>query len=222
MNRFKKRIFLPILFSATLLAHNLQLHYDLGRKHFTSTFEMYVEDKLGYTFWFMDIDYNNPVNGFKNASLAYGEFFRYFSISRTRQLYFTIQYNDGLTNSFSFSPVWLAGIQAPILKLPCEILLRKEVGTRGLTFQVTFVWFYDFERFEISGYIDIWNTGNGYPKNRLAFMSEPQFWYKVTPSIYLGGEIEISTNFSGAWTKDRNFQKDKLFIIPTVGLKWVF
>lgn len=217
-----KKIFLCILFSATLFAQNLQLHYDLGRKHFTSTFEMYVEDRWGYTFWFIDIDYNNPIDGFKNASLAYGEFFRYFHIPRSKQLYFTIQYNDGLTNAFSFNPVWLAGIQIPILNLPCDVLLRKEIGTEGLTTQLTFVWFYDFEHFEISGYIDIWNTGDGYPKNKLAFMSEPQFWYKVLPNLYIGGEVEISRNFSGAWTKRKNFKEDELFIIPTVGLKWTF
>ncbi|RKY56146.1 MAG: hypothetical protein DRP89_01965 [Candidatus Neomarinimicrobiota bacterium] len=208
------------------LGQNLQIHYDLGREHFTSTLEMFNTDNLGSTFWFVDFDYNNS-GGSKNASLGYWEIARYFAVSKVPNTSLTIQYNDGLTNEFSFNPVWLGGIQYVItakgFSLPFDFLLRRELNTKGITFQLTSVWFYTWKDFEITGYIDIWNTGpNAYPASNWAFQAEPQFWYNICGNIMIGTEIEISRNFSGAWTKVRAFKEDKFFVIPTIALKWVF
>ena len=52
-------------------AQNVQLHYDLGkgRKYLTSTVEMFKPDKLGSTFFFIDMDYgSHDVDG---VTLAY-------------------------------------------------------------------------------------------------------------------------------------------------------
>ncbi|MBO8131363.1 MAG: DUF5020 family protein [Candidatus Marinimicrobia bacterium] len=215
-----KNLSVTLLIPILLFSQNIQIHYDLLREHFTTTFEGIFFDNYGYTFGFVDIDYNNRVDRFKNASLAYYEIARYFLVKGGDDLYFTFQYNDGLTNRFSFNPVWLTGLQYKVMGLPMDFLFRKEIGTDGLTIQLTVVWFYEIKRFNISGYIDIWNTGNGYPKGRIAFMSEPQFWYKLTPNIYIGGEIEISVNFSGAWSVKREFKEGEIFLLPTFGIKW--
>ncbi|MCK9243692.1 MAG: hypothetical protein M0R34_05380 [Candidatus Marinimicrobia bacterium] len=42
----------------------------------------------------------------------------------------------------------------------------------------------------------------------------------LTSAIYVGGEIEISRSFSGAWSKNKVFTEDEIFILPTLGLKW--
>lgn len=210
-----------------LKAQNLQLHYDFERRHLTSTLEMYMTDKLGATFAFVDFDYNyKGSSGLKSASLAYGEIARYFKIPKVSNLAATIQYNDGLMNTGSFNPVWLGGAQY-VFQLgkqtfPVDFLVRKELNTDGLTFQLTYVWYYLWRKLEITGFIDIWNTGaDGFPAKKVVILTEPQFWYQLTPAIYLGGELEISRNFSGAWSKNQSFTEDMLFILPTLGVKWV-
>jgi len=221
---------LAILFIALPLlarAQNLQLNYDFGRQHLTSTLEIYKTDKLGATFAFIDFDYNHKgSSGLKNASLAYGEIARYFKIPKVSNFSATIQYNDGLTNAFSFNPVWLGGAQYVFRigkqTFPVDFLVRKELNTDGLTFQLTYVWYYLWRKLEITGFIDVWNTGaDAYPAKKLVFITEPQFWYKLAPAIYVGGEIEISRNFSGAWSRNKDFCEDELFVLPTLGVKWV-
>ncbi|MDR1416965.1 MAG: DUF5020 family protein [Prevotellaceae bacterium] len=49
----------------------------------------------------------------------------------------------------------------------------------------------------------------------IVFLTEPHFWYNVTPNLALGSEIEISNNFL---TKN----KDKAYINPTIAAKWNF
>ena len=38
-------------------AQNVQVFWDFGRNHPTTTFEMFKADKFGDTFWFIDHDY---------------------------------------------------------------------------------------------------------------------------------------------------------------------
>ncbi len=210
------------------LTQNLQLHYDFGRQHLTSTYELYKTDRLGATFLFVDFDYNNEgSSGSRNASLAYGEIARYFHLPKMNDLSATLQYNDGLTNSGSFNSVWLGGLQYVFQigtqNFPIDFLLRKELNTDGLTFQLTYVWSYIWRKLELSGFIDIWNTGaDAYPPRKIVILSEPQFWYRLTPALSVGGEIEISFNFSGAWHTNQVFSEDVIFILPTLGLKWLF
>lgn len=222
----KKGIIVIILLmtSLPLFGQNIQIHYDLYRECFTSTLEIFKPDKLGSLFTFVDFDYNNE-GDMKNASMGYWEIARYFKIPPVSKLSATIQYNDGLTNTDSFNPVWLGGIQYIFGKgkfsLPVDFLIRKEVNTKGLTLQLTTVWFFDFKKVEISGFIDVWNTGSdAFPSKKIVLLSEPQFWYKLTPAILIGGEIEISRNFNGAYTKKDIFEPEKLFILPTLGIKW--
>jgi len=218
---------LVMLMPLALIAQNIQLHYDIGREHLTSTFEVYKTDKLGATFAFIDFDYNNKgSSGLRNASLAYGEIARYFQVPRVNNLSATIQYNDGMTNGGSFNPIWLGGVQYVFRigqqTFPIDFLIRKELNTNGLTFQLTYVWNYHWRKLEITGFVDIWSSGaDGFPAREIVILSEPQFWYKITPLIQVGGEIEISRNFSGAWSKDRDFAGNELFVLPTVGLRWI-
>ncbi len=213
-----------MLLTTTLSAQNIQLNYDLRRECFTTTVEIFKPDKLGSLFTFIDFNYENQ-GDLRNASMGYWEIARYFTIPVVPKLSATIQYNDGLTNQGSFNPVWLGGVQYAIggkkFSLPIDFLIRKEINTEGLTFQLTTVWLYTFKKAEISGFIDVWSTGSeGLPPKKIAFLSEPQFWYKITNNILVGGEIEISRNFNGAYTKRESFEANKFYILPTLGVKW--
>ena len=56
-----------------------------------------------------------------------------------------------------------------------------------------------------------WKSGK-----KAVIITEPQFWYNVTPYFSLGSEVEISSNF---YTIDG---KDKAFVNPTIAAKWTF
>ncbi|MDD5766672.1 MAG: DUF5020 family protein, partial [Candidatus Marinimicrobia bacterium] len=118
-----------MLLAATLSAQNIQLNYDLRRECFTTTVEIFKPDKLGSLFTFIDFNYENQGDsaGVRNASMGYWEIARYFTISAVPKLSATIQYNDGLTNRYSFNPVWLGGVQYAIggkkFSLPIDFLI---------------------------------------------------------------------------------------------------
>ena len=196
---------------------NLQVHYDWGhgRHYVTSTLEMYRPDDWGWTYWFVDMDYNTPEHA---MSLAYWEISRYFNIPHLPGWSWTLQYNDGVDLSYgNLGQVWLAGINYQIHLgswiFPTEVLARKVAGAKGLQWQLTTVWFQRFlqERVELSGFADFWRdpaSGGG----RLIFISEPQFWYRLTKQLWLGGEVEISHNFvSEHWE-----------FMPTTAFRWEF
>jgi hypothetical protein len=216
----KKLFFL--LFATILFAQNLQLHYDYKkeRKYLTSTIEMFKPDEYGSTFFFVDMDYNNK--GDKNISLAYWEIARYITLPvLDNKLSATVQYNDGMTNSFSFDKVWLFGFSYPVdlgfVTLSTDILLRNE-HNHDLGFQLTTVWskpFFD-NKLVFTGFVDIWSSKvkDSNKDTKYVFLTEPQIWYNVNNHLAIGGEVEISNNFI--------FGKKDVQFFPTIALKWNF
>lgn len=222
---------LPILMTVlvvALTAQNLQLHYDGARRHLTATLELYQQDRWGAWFTFVDFDFNRQLSSAANGiSAAYWEITRYFRLPFKDSWSLTLQYNDGLDKSFLFNPVWLGGVQYLFTRgnmaLPVDFLLRRELNTNCWTLQLTAVWQQRYKKWEVTGFVDVWNTGSGgYPARKLAFMAEPQVWYYLSENLAVGGEIEISYNFSGAWSQSRGFVPDRLFCLPTLGCKWAF
>jgi len=220
---------LILLISILTVGQNLQLHYDFGenRHFFTSTLEMFKPDDFGATFWFVDIDYDSPTN---TASMAYWEIARYFTLPFLRnnpalsQISATIQYNDGLSSSFSFGNVWLGGFSLPvdlkIITVNTDILYRKAENQSG-DFQITLVWFKPFldGKIEFSGFVDIWGQDNfdgddDKTQSQVVILSEPQLWWHFGNHLAVGGELEISSNFIPGGSD--------LQIMPTLGLKWNF
>ena len=76
MKTLKRKAILAILVlmyvSLNAVGQNIQLHYDFERKCATSTVEMFRADKVGSTFFFVDMDFNPKASG------AYGEISREF------------------------------------------------------------------------------------------------------------------------------------------------
>lgn len=81
-----KRILLLIMLLAALYSstQNLQVHYDMGkgRGFVTTTIDMFKSDKLGNTFFFIDMNYNSGDT--EGISLAYWEISEFSKLRRCR------------------------------------------------------------------------------------------------------------------------------------------
>lgn len=226
----KKVLLLVLVLSfGKIYSQNFQLHYDFGegRKHFTSTLEMFKPDEYGSTFFFVDLDYNVPGNN--SISLAYFEIARYVTVYE--KLAVTAQYNDGIGTAGSFAfPLnqsWLGGVSYPIdlgfVTLNTDILAKKIYNSEGIDGQLTVAWFVPFldGKLNFSGFLDVWsqdkslrNFNNTTDDKEFVLLTEPQLWYNVTSHLAVGGEFEISNNF----LPGQSVVKGR----PTLAAKWNF
>jgi len=222
-----------LLFSFYAKAQNLQLHYDLGsdRGYFTSTLEMFKPDKLGNTFFFVDMDYGS--GGVKGISMAYWEIAR---VIKTEKMPIGIHmefdggfgaYNAGdLNHAYEINNAGLIGIDYSLTAkdfskgVSLKLMYKYISGKHDASFQFTTVWFVNFwkERMTFSGFADFWREDfdfnyDGEVDAEYVFLAEPQIWYHINKHFSFGGEIEFSNNFGGHysfWTR------------PTLALKWTF
>lgn len=222
-------IFALLLFTSATIAQNVQLHYDFERGHATSTVEMFKVDDWGNTFFFIDADYNG-VNGEINLN--------YFEIAREFKFWDApisahIEYNGGLTNTFSFGNSYLAGPSYSYLAddFSYGITLMAMYKYITLTpsdephnFQLTAVWFANFldGKVTFSGFADFWKENHtvsadgfvaDFQTSEYIFLSEPQLWYNFNKHFSLGGELELAYDFGG---------QPGFFARPTLGAKWSF
>jgi hypothetical protein len=235
----RKISFLIALFAViSAQGQNFQLHYDFGkaraesasdRQHFTSTFEMFKPDKLGSTFWFIDLDFNAKNN---NMSLAYLEIGRNMVLPKLPVQY-RLEYNGGLYLVPEVPGVggyikqcWLTGLAYPFqlgsgsFEIQALYKYFRDVK-EGPDFQVTGIFFYPFldGKVHFSGFVDLWTedkmSGTGSTSGKkLIFLTEPQIWYNIHSSFAVGGEVEISKNFV--------FLSDQWEFFPTLAVKWNF
>ena len=214
-----KLLFLFLVLATSVMAQNLQVHYDLGkdREYVTTTLEMFKPDEYGATFWFVDFDYNNMGN--KSLNLAYWEIARYLTLPiGNKKLSATIQYNDGTAPWGPLGHVWLAGVSYPVdlkfITVNTDILYRKNYLSAGSDWQLTFVWFKPLVdgKLHFTGFCDIWSQDFS-GETRTVFLTEPQLWWNFGKHLAAGGEVEISKHFLplGGWK-----------INPTLALKWNF
>lgn len=223
-----KKLLLLILisFPIILTGQNLQFHFDFGkarngntdikREYLTTTLEFFKPDKLGSTFFFVDVNFNKAKGG---ASLAYFEIVRKFIIHKKSRLSLHLEYNDG-TPDFMNS-AWLAGFSYPVkigkVSIQASLLYKAFAGSNSPDGQLTLVWnqLICKDKFLFKGVLDIWTqdklSSNG--KNTV-FLSEPQIWYILSEHFSIGSEVEISKNL---FTYDGDLE-----IMPTIAFKWVF
>jgi len=230
------RIIALLLFVIPIGAYgqNIQLHYDMDseRNYFTVTHEMYKPDNNGYTFWFIDMDFNFPGNT-RSMSSAYWEISRGFFIPGLKefpafkQTAVHIEYNDGFgvagdSSGITYGSVFLAGITHSFIagnfSLTPQVFYRIPISYTSNGVQFTFVWSWSLfnNKLLLTGYSDLWTQDkqNGYDSKEWVFQSEPQIWYSINHKLAVGGELEISRNFPvgpAGW----NYS-------PTVAIKWDF
>lgn len=221
-----------LLFAVKLTAQNVQIHYDFGHninpellkdRPVTTTVEMFKPDKLGSTFFFVDMDYTS-----KGVQMAYWEIAREFNLGKS-PFAAHIEYNGGLCSKGSFGNSYLLGAaynynNSDFTKGFSIQTMYKYIQSNPNphNLQLTTVWYAHFanRKFSINGFADFWSTS--LVKERgFVFLSEPQFWinlnaFDIIPkdcNLSIGSEIELSYNFY--------FDK-KFYANPTLAVKWTF
>ena len=216
-------------------AQNIQLHYDFGRNIYpdeedgrqkvTITVEQFKADKWGSWYYFVDMDLSR-----KFFRSAYTEISREFNIGK-QGFAAHVEYDGGLGRDdiHSFQHAALIGPaynghNADFSKTWSVQLLYKrffksyEYSSAYNSVQLTGVWGLNFGKsFTFSGFIDFWRGEKADGHGQLVILTEPQFWYNVTPNISLGSEIEISNNFIYNTYNYKSF-----FVNPTIAAKWNF
>ena len=233
-----KKLFTIALMAVAALtanAQDIQLHYDFGRNIYpdeedgrqkvTITVEQFKADKWGSWYYFVDMDLSR-----KFFRSAYTEISREFNIGK-QGFAAHVEYDGGLGRDdiHSFQHAALIGPaynghNADFSKTWSVQLLYKrffksyEYSSAYNSVQLTGVWGLNFGKsFTFSGFIDFWRGEKAEGHGQLVILTEPQFWYNVTPNISLGSEIEISNNFIYNTYNDKSF-----FVNPTIAAKWNF
>lgn len=233
-SRFFVAVVLFVALAAKMQAQNIQLHYDVRRNCATSTVEMFRADSYGSTFFFVDMDFAPKAIG------AYGEISRelcFWKDSKLNWLSAHIEYNGGLSNSFSFNNAWLVGatysghskdwsktwsLSAMYKLIPGAVGYVGESSNQAYhNFQITGVWNLDFfdHWLSFNGYADFWREIKAEQGTKFIFMAEPQLWVNLNKvkgwekvNLSLGTELEVSNNFLA-----KGFD-----VMPTVAVKYAF
>ena len=209
---------------------NFQTFYDFSREHFTTTLEGFHADNWGNTFFFIDYDYNNKVNGTNQSpSGSYMEIARclnFWQDGAMAPLSLHVEYNGlvGFNQNFLFGVDYFVHNQDFSNTFNFKLLGKtfSKGVTSSLPLQFTFVWgmqdIFGVKGLRFSGFADIWGedvvafADNG-KEGKFVFLSEPQIWYEVFDHFNIGGEVELSYNFAGY---------DGFKVRPCIGTKWVF
>jgi hypothetical protein len=231
---------LNTVFADNIKSLNLQYHYDFKREHPTATLEYYGTDKLGYWFFFSDINFDHNLKK-GGASDFYFEIMRYFQLTKINEINVTatIQYNDG---NFPIEYAWLVGfnfnnISIGPLDISTDLLLKKNYKL-NVDWQWTVVWYSELlnHKLVFNGYFDFWkndNTNSHWPdfspevrKTKYSFQWEPQIGWQITPQWKIGSEWEISRGFLGSTTgelaKKESYEYNKWYFLPTLFIQFNF
>jgi len=216
--------------SMSIFAQNVQLHRDFGkdRNYFTSTVEMFKPDKLGNTFFFIDMNYGD--GDVEGVSLAYWEIARVIKLGKL-PIGFHAEYDGGfgqwkedtLGGAYQINDAWLAGLDYSWNNedfskgFSVKLLYKYIDGKSDATFQLTGVWYAHFfnRKLSFTGFADFWKEDNIFGTNETdyVFLTEPQLWYNAMEHFSVGSEVEISNNFGGL---------EGFHVMPTLAVKWIF
>ena len=203
---------------------NAQFHRDFDREAFTSTIEILQLDRFGSTFFFTDYDFYST-----GQTGSYFEIARNHAVLRTKPLVanITVQYNDGVLD---FDALWgkqiprtlLYGIALSHLMIgpayfELQGLVRQEFGAAA-GIQFTGVWSWPIPRTPLTfqGYVDWFQ--HHYRNQPPVVLAEPQLLFRQRKWA-LGTELEISRNYTGAYTESDGFELRKWYAHPTIFLR---
>lgn len=224
-----------VLYAATSFTQEIQLHFDpryalhsdvASRNYFTVTFQGAINDRLGSTYGFIDMDFNQSKG---NIGLAYLELKRDFTFGHF-PLMAHIEFNGGISrgqndSGFSIPNAYMAGLAyKPFSNLnitTCVLYKYNTFKKSSNDIQLSGMWAHTFLKGKItlSGFVDVWteNKDRAYGKGgkKVILLTEPQIWFNLNRHFSVGSEIEISNNFYAHY-------KNKLYVCPTIALKWTF
>ncbi len=179
-------------------AQNIQLLHNFNGENklqSTLTLENFSQDKLGTTFYFVDIDLFET----HNPTTMFTKIMRTFKLGKS-PFSAHIEYNGGLIVNQNFSApinnVYLVGFDYYLhnkshnKRLNIKLLQR---FTKKVNHQVSVIWGTSWFNgdIDIDGYVHYWEE-NG----KQIIYSEPQVWFNVTNFLALGGEVKIGYNFN--------------------------
>ena len=244
---------LGIAFAALTVAKaqtNIQVFYDFGkdRKHVTTTIEGFYNDNWGNTFFFVDHDFNNRIDGkLFSPNGTYVEIARCLNFWQNTVmggLSAHVEYNGGIYSKYAINNAVLAGLDYFIHSKDYRNTLNLKVLYKWIDYrdnptfksmvpmQFTVVWglrdLFGAKGLTFSGFADFWwqdhvlyNDHEG-PLvggfSRFVFLSEPQLWYNV------GQWFGVNNfNIGGEVELSYDFGSSKGFWArPCAGVKWVF
>jgi hypothetical protein len=231
----KKNLLLVIIviFGLTAKAQNIQTHYYFSddRKCILTTLEMFKPDKMGSTYFFIDLAYGLPGMEFMNS--AYFEIARSMKLGKTSPLGFHAEYNGGLglfpsgesLGGFTINNAWLTGLDyvwnaEDFSKGITFQVLYKYIHNKQSSFQLTTVWYLNFAKGKMTftGFADFWKEDwdydfNGTVDSKYIFLTQPQLWFNANEHFSFGSEVEFANNFAGV---------EGFKIRPTAAVKWTF
>lgn len=204
-----------LVISVSLSAQNIQFLTN-GKTNF-ATFEIFKPYDHGALYYFSD--FKMTKNGINEV---YSEISGYVNVYKTFSV--TAQYNTGLNQDFTIFPVYLCGVSKSF-KIDQKIDLSIDALYRHQNFlylcdeekqdgyQITTIFSGSFNKIQISGYCDFWNTKY--------VIFEPQAFYNVYKSLWLGLECRAS-NYSDVLNYDAEgdyIGQYSNYIMA--GLKWI-
>ncbi len=214
---------------------NIQEMYDFNREHPTTTLEMFKGDNWGSTFFFVDIYHTKNIA----PTDFYAEIARSLNFWKDTPLSpFSahVEWNGGCGVGYMVNNAWLYGIDYFMHSADYNNTLTLEAmykdirgGSSDVPMQFTAVWgmkdIFNVTGLNFSGFADFWWENIQWDLTNTTstvFISEPQLWYNVgqhfnCDNLNIGGEVEISNNFSGNVGFEQGWQ-----VNPALGLKWVF
>ncbi|MFV0291490.1 MAG: DUF5020 family protein [Mangrovibacterium sp.] len=229
-----KKIFLLfaiVALSTSVFAQNIQTHYDFGenRQCITTTVEMFRPDKLGSTFFFVDMNYNE--GNMKGVTNAYWEIARAFNLKQGSTLAAHVEYDGGFFRvdgglGLPINSAFLGGLEKTWAfdnfnkVFTLQALFKTIQDKNDASFQITAVWNTSWcdGKLSFNGFMDFWKEDNAFAngKTQYVWLTEPQLWYNFQncmKGFSAGTEIEMSSNFSG----NKGFMCN-----PTLALKYAF
>ena len=224
------------LLPLTMLAQNIQLHYDFGsnvysgeeagRQEVTATLEQFKTDPWGSWYYFVDVDFSSHF-----TEGMYTEISREFKLGKQSPVAAHVEYDGGLSRFGSFQQAALAGAAynghnadfstTYSLQLLYKQYFKSYDNTHSYaSAQLTGVWSTTFanKKCTFTGFFDLWRGEKADGKGCLVFLSEPQFWYNATKHFSIGTEWEFSNNFI---VNQQPGSTKTFFCNPTIGLKWI-
>ncbi len=254
---FKKLLF-AVAFATLALGQaakaqtNLQVFYDFGsdRQHVTTTLEGFYNDNWGNTFFFVDYDFNNKVDGkVVSPNGTYMEIARclnFWQNTALGGLSLHVEYNGGVYNAYSINNAFLAGLDYFIHSADFKNTLNLKVlykwnDYRGLPadfksqvpMQFTAVWglqdLFGVQGLRFSGFADFWwqdHTLYNDAKGNLASPEKSRIVFISEPQLWynVGQWIGVpNLNLGGEVELSYDFGSSKGFWArPCLGAKWVF
>jgi len=215
----KLLVILTILVTFSATGQNLQLHYDFERGFYMSTFEMFRIDKYGFSYAFVDFDYDAKngisrghekiVRVLKTEKMPLGLEVAYEGIVGTYEY-------PGGTGGFSPNTCWIFGVNyaryTPNWGFTFSPGYKKIKNVDNFNYIVNGTWYLNFfkRKLTFNGVIEFWSE-EGFTDN-IVFNSEPQVWFNATQNLSIGSEVKITNNRGN----------EKFEVRPSIALKWIF